>query len=65
MPNAGSNPTSLLVTNLFLGLLGAGLVYYGRRNQGVLAEIGTTAGYGLIAKTVSSTVVAALKATES
>lgn len=64
MTNADSNPTNLLVTNLAFGLLGAGLVYYGRRNQGVLAYISTTAGYGLIAKIVSSTVIAALKATE-
>jgi uncharacterized membrane protein len=64
MPNADVNPTNLLVSNLAFGLLGAALVYYGRRNQGVLADISTTAGYGLIARTVSSTVIAALKATE-
>jgi len=46
---------------LAFGLLGAGLVFYGRRtNPGVLATVATTAGYGLVTKAVSAAVVAAL-----
>jgi uncharacterized membrane protein len=53
-----------IVSTFTLGLLGAGLAYFGRRNKGVLATISTTLGYSLIAKAASSSVIAALKATE-
>ena len=46
---------------LAFGLLGAGLVYYGRRaNPGILATVASTAGYGLVTKAVSAAVFAAL-----
>jgi hypothetical protein len=55
-----------IASTLAFGLLGAGLVYYGRRaNPGILASIATTAGYGLITKAISSAVVAALAPSES
>lgn len=50
---------------LAFGLLGAGLVYFGRRtNSGVLATVASTAGYGFITKAVSAAVVAALAPSE-
>ena len=46
---------------LAFGLLGAGLVYFGRRaNSGIVATAASTAGYGFITKAVSSAVFAAL-----
>jgi hypothetical protein len=65
MPNDANNPTKSLVSNLVFGILGVGLVLYGRSSKpGLLTTISTTAGYSLIAKAVSSTVIATLKATE-
>jgi hypothetical protein len=50
-----------LASTIAFGLLGAGLVYFGRRaNPGILASIATTAGYGLVTKAVSAAVFAAL-----
>jgi len=50
-----------IASTLAFGLLGAGLVYFGRRaNPGILATVATTAGYGLVTKAVSAVVVAAL-----
>jgi hypothetical protein len=50
-----------IASTLAFGLLGAGLVYYGRRaNPGLLATLATTAGYGLVTKAISSAVFAAL-----
>jgi hypothetical protein len=50
---------------LAFGLLGAGLVYFGRRtNSGVLATVASTAGYGFITKAVSAAVVATLAPSE-
>ena len=50
-----------IATTIAFGLLGAGLVYLGRRaNPGILATVATTAGYGLVTKAVSATVIAAL-----
>jgi hypothetical protein len=46
---------------LAFGLLGAGLVYFGRRtNSGIVATVASTAGYGFITKAVSAAVFAAL-----
>jgi hypothetical protein len=51
---------------LAFGLLGAGLVYFGRRaNPGILTTVATTAGYGLITKAVSAAVVAGLAPAEA
>lgn len=53
-----------IATTLAFGLLGAGLIFFGRRaNPGILATVATTAGYGLVTKAVSAAVVAALDAT--
>jgi len=50
-----------IASTLAFGLLGAGLVYFGRRaNPGILATIATTAGYGLVTKAISTAVFAAL-----
>ncbi|WP_263353557.1 hypothetical protein [Acidicapsa acidisoli] len=50
-----------IASTLAFGLLGAGLVYFGRRaNPGILATVATTAGYGLVTKAVSAAVFAAL-----
>ena len=50
-----------IATTLAFGLLGAGLVYFGRRaNPGILATVATTAGYGMVTKAVSTAVFAAL-----
>jgi hypothetical protein len=50
-----------IASTLAFGLLGAGLVYFGRRaNPGILATVATTAGYGLVTKAVSTAVFAAL-----
>jgi hypothetical protein len=55
-----------LATTLAFGVLGAGLVYLGRRaNPGIIATIATTAGYGLVTKAVSAAVYAALAPSES
>jgi len=65
MANDTSNWTDTLPSTLAYGLLGAGLVYLVRRCQpGILTALATTAGYSLITKAVSSTVLTALKATE-
>jgi len=46
---------------LAFGLLGAGLVYFGRRaNPGIVATLATTAGYGFVTKAVSAAVIAVL-----
>jgi hypothetical protein len=50
-----------IASTLIFGILGTGLVYYGRRaNPGILATIASTAGYGLVTKAVSAAVFAAL-----
>jgi hypothetical protein len=50
---------------LAFGLLGAGLVYFGRRtNSGIVATVASTAGYGLITKAVSTALVAILEPAE-
>ena len=50
-----------IATNLATGLLGAGLVYYGRRTQsGIISALTTTIGASLITKAVSSAVLASL-----
>jgi len=50
-----------IASTLAFGLLGAGLVYFGRRaNPGILATVASTAGYGLVTKAVSAAVFAAL-----
>lgn len=50
-----------LATTIAFGLIGAGLVYYGRRAQpGILTTIATTAGYGMVTKAVSTAIFAAL-----
>ena len=64
MSSANSSHENRIPSTLIFGLLGAGLAWYGRRNQGILATISTTLGYSLIAKAASTTVIAALKATE-
>ncbi|HTJ30577.1 MAG TPA: hypothetical protein VL346_08760 [Acidobacteriaceae bacterium] len=50
---------SILIT----GILGAGLIYYGRRSKGILGAISTTAGYSLLTKAVSSGITTALEST--
>ena len=55
-----------LATTLAFGILGAGLVYLGRRaNPGIIATIATTAGYGLVTKAVTAAVYATLSPSES
>jgi hypothetical protein len=50
-----------IASTLAFGILGAGLIYYGRRaNPGILATVATTAGYGLVTKAVSTAVIAAI-----
>ncbi len=50
-----------LASTLTFGLIGAGLVYFGRRTQpGILASLATTAGYGMVTKAISSAVFAVL-----
>jgi hypothetical protein len=56
-----SRQEQFIASTLAFGLLGAGLVYFGRRaNPGILATVATTAGYGLVTKAVSTVVFAAL-----
>ncbi len=53
-----------IASTVIFGVLGAGLVYYGRRAQpAILATLATTAGYGLVTKAVSASVFAALAPT--
>jgi len=55
-----SNKGSIASTALY-GILGAGLLYYGRTSKpGIRATLATTAGLSLITKAVSSVVIAAL-----
>jgi hypothetical protein len=50
-----------IVSTIAFGLLGAGLVYFGRRAQpGIIASLVTTAGYGMVTKAISSAVFATL-----
>lgn len=50
-----------IATTIAFGLLGAGLVYLGRRARpGILASLATTAGYGMVTRAVSTTVLAVL-----
>jgi hypothetical protein len=54
-------PEQSIASTLAFGILGAGLVYYGRRaSPGILATVASTAGYGLVTKAVSAVVFAAL-----
>lgn len=55
-----------IASTLAFGILGAGLIYFGRRaNPGLLATVATTAGYGLVTKAVSTAVIAALSPSAS
>jgi hypothetical protein len=50
-----------IASTLVFGILGAGLVYCGRRaNPGILATVASTVGYGLVTKAVSTAIFAAL-----
>jgi hypothetical protein len=50
-----------IASTLVFGILGAGLVYCGRRaNPGILATVASTVGYGLVTKAISAAVFAAL-----
>lgn len=61
MANDATTPAKSLASTLIFGLIGAGLVIYGRHARpGILAGIATTTGYGLISKAVSSTIIVAL-----
>lgn len=61
MTNEADKQQKSIASTIAFGALGAGLVYLGRRTKpGILATIATTAGYSLITKAVSSTVLAAL-----
>ena len=56
-----ANSQQTLLSTLAFGLLGAGLVYFGRRTQpGIIASLVTTAGYGMVTKAVSSAVFSVL-----
>ncbi len=56
-----SNIQQNIVSTLAFGLIGAGLVYFGRRSQpGILASLATTTGYGMVTKAISGVVFAAL-----
>ena len=58
---ANSADHKSITSTIVFGVLGAGLVYYGRRtNPGIIATLATTIGAGFITKAVSSTVFAAL-----
>jgi hypothetical protein len=55
------NTAQTIASTLAYGLLGAGLVYVGRRTQpGLLASLATTAGYGMVTRAISTAVFAAL-----
>jgi hypothetical protein len=55
-----------IASTLAFGILGAALVYYGRRaNPGFLTTVASTAGYGLVTKAVSAAVFAALAPSSS
>ena len=62
MPTDASHEKSLAST-LLTGLVGVGLIYYARRNRGLLAAIGNTVGYSLVTKAVSTTIIRALEST--
>lgn len=54
-----------IATTLAFGILGAGLVFFGRRaNPGIVATLATTTGYGLLTKAISAGVLAALAPSE-
>jgi hypothetical protein len=60
MTDAASTQETIASTIAF-GLVGAGLVYFGRRAQpDNLASLVTTPGYGMVTKAVSTAVSAAL-----
>ncbi|HEY9125506.1 MAG TPA: hypothetical protein VIM62_00175 [Acidobacteriaceae bacterium] len=56
-----SNPQRKIASTLLTGLIGASLIYYARRNKGLLAAIGSTVGYSLVTKAVSTTIITALE----
>jgi uncharacterized membrane protein len=61
---AGKQEQSIMSTLAF-GLVGAGLIYFGRRaERGILATVATTAGYGLVTKAVSTAVYTILEPAE-
>ncbi len=61
MTGEADNRTQTIASTLAFGLLGAGLVYYGRRAEpGFLTTVASTVGYGLVTKAVSTAVFAAL-----
>lgn len=64
MTTDASNHENSIASTILFGLLGVSLAYFGRRNKTILGTIGTTLGYSLITKAVSTTVIAALRATE-
>jgi hypothetical protein len=56
-----STSAQSIASTLALGLVGAGLVYFGRRaNPGILATVASTVGFGLVTRAISTTVVAVL-----
>ena len=60
MTGEASNAQQSLASTLAFGVIGAGLVYFGRRNSGILGTLATTAGYGMVTKAVSTAVFAVL-----
>lgn len=58
------NREQSIATTLAFGLLGAGLVYFGRRRPGIFASLVTTAGYGMVTKAVGTAIFAALEPSE-
>ena len=55
------NSQQTIASTLAFGLLGAGLVYLGRRARpGLLPSLATTVGYGLVTRAISTAVFAAL-----
>jgi len=66
MTGEAGKQAEFIASTLAFGILGAGLVYYGRRAEpGILATVASTVGYGLVTKAVSTAVFAALAPTGS
>ena len=56
-----ANTQQTIASTIAFGLLGAGLVYLGRRARpGLLPSLATTVGYGLVTRAISTAVFAAL-----
>jgi hypothetical protein len=61
MTDEASKQAHSLASTLVFGILGAGLVYCGRRAEpGILATVASTVGYGLVTKAVSTAVLTVL-----